>query len=231
MPMTMLYCKENSYGPAKKEPAEIWEWQKLLPWAWAAEPDPSPAMPQRCHGQLKHSVATAQLQASNAAKSLQTQQDSRLDSTRDLPCVIPIPVPQTPPALPVSQAQGRRPPRGPALVTSSLSPAFPVLPRALPAQILLWLLPPPFQAIPPQAVFPLRLPVSGAAEPRPGRMRCLGALQEDSCAGHIPREPPLIIPSILTAQLRPRGRTRWPGPPPPPGWAPLSLPLSVPGHR
>lgn len=41
---------------AKKEPAEAWEWQELLPWIWAAEPDPSLAVPQFCHRQnLRHS--------------------------------------------------------------------------------------------------------------------------------------------------------------------------------
>lgn len=91
---------------AKKGPAEAWEWQELLPRAWAAEPDPSPAMPQHCHGQLRHSGGSAQLQASNAAKSLQIQRDSHLDSRKDLPRVISIPVPQTPLALPVSQTKG-----------------------------------------------------------------------------------------------------------------------------
>lgn len=208
----------------RQSPAEAWEWQELLPWAWAAEPDPSPgSAPALSRTQARALGGRAQLHALNAAKSLQIQRDSRLDSSQDLPRVTPflspkrhqlclcprpkgtgpchlIPVPSLS-AVPSPAVSASAASSDPAVVAaSSLSgnptPA-PVFPRGRRSQ------------------GKRRAPLAGL---RAGWMRSSGALQKSSCAAHIPREP--LVPSILPAQLRARGCTRWPGPPPPPGPVP-----------
>lgn len=221
VPMTILLLQgELLMWLRRKCPAEAWEWQELLPWAWAAEPDPSPgsatALSQTQARALRG--GRAQLHASNAAKSLQIQRESRLDSSQDLPRVTPslspkctslacVPGPREPATtrscpcylIPVPSLSGVPSPAVRASAASS-DPAV-VAASSLPRN-------------PSPARLPPRLSVSGAAETParrdPGRMRSLGALQRAPALA-TSRESPLI-PSILPAQLRARGRTRWPGP-------------------